>query len=598
MDSRFTRVTTRTSKAFAQAADKVQDFLRGRLPRTPGFALSDKEQEQVAVVLHQGLANHDFGGEKKLLGVLILARCGPEEFYALGEPGRTDRIGQTNKGMSIVPNYARIAEAVWAAKVAEGREAGNRIGACSFTGAEGEIISAYCKAWPWAFPTWTCPLPHGGDETMLVEGIALSPTTYRALTLGACMFNKLTRRVSSLVIPEIFSPAGTRAGKDQAQRRKITDLPGIYGSAFLLPIQDGTLEDADHRLEFTRGLRGMLEAHPDDPTMADRYMTAVTGFDVVLPQELDREDYRLTLVYFSGDYSRGDVHLQAFIQDVIPTTLGKLRDLASAQARTTLSLLHVLMPAMSEKQQAYLSRCYQSVPYLLARAYGGAYLWQQLEAVLHRRVLDARRVTANAARRMLSLTPQWPDSRYALFDEVGFYLNFLNFLGRANIELAARLEDPIVPITNWKDLLHYLEKRPVTELDLTDPAVLGFACGALVKSFSRRYYMAMKSNKPDADFVRDRVLTFGADLHLDAIHDKGLRMILELPNRIKTLPHSRNLEERVGVAILAFQQLRRDIDRKKDDFITAFWAGYALQGYDRPVKAKATPKQPATQTKE
>jgi hypothetical protein len=583
-------------EGFRESPDGVLDFLRGRLERTPGFILSDEMVQRVAQALHRRLAGEGFGGERKVLGVLVLARHGPGEFYELAEGGRGDRIGQTDAGRSIVPNYGRIAEAVWVAKVEEGRQAGSREGTCSFTGAAGEVVSAYCKSWPWAFPTWTCPLPHGGDETMMVEGIALSPETYRALTLGASVFNKLTRRVSSLVIPEIFSPADTRAGKEQSQRRKLSDLPAVVGSGFLLPVQDTTLTDPQQRLEFCRGVRGMLEADPNDPTLADRYMSTVTGFDFILPPEMDQSDYRVTLVYFSGDYTRGDVQLRAFIQDVVPSTMRRLRDLGREQAHAAMGLLRVLMPKMPEKQQAYYARCYPSVPYLLARAYGGAYLWQQLEAVLHRRPLDGRRVTANAARRMQSLVPRWPDTRFALLDEVAFYLSFLQFLGRAKRELAGRDEDHDMPMRQWKELLQRVEKGPVAELLLTEPAEIGFACGAVVKRFSRIYYVAMKPTKADAEFVRDRVLTFGSNLRPAAVHDKGLRMILELPSRIKALRRNRDLEERAAALAVAFQQQREKIERQKDDFITAFWSGYALQGYDRPPKARE--KQPVTQAQE
>lgn len=586
-------------RAFGESAAGVLDFLNSRLKRTTGFTVSEQEAARIARVLHEQIAQSDFGSAKRLLGVVILARWGQEDFYAIAEGGRADRIGNTKDGRAIVPNYGRILDGMWVAKEEEGREAGARIGACSFTGKEGEVVSAYCKAWPWALPTWTCPLPHGGDDTLLVEGIGLSPLTYRALTVGACTFNKLARPVASLVIREIFCPADTRTGKEQAQRKKQQSAAEkIHGSAFLLPVQDRILEDPDRRYEFTRGIRGMLNARPDDPTWPDRHIATVTGFDVALPPNWsDLKDYRLTLVYFSGDYTRGDVHLRAFVQDVIPSTLSQLRDLARSEARAAMALLRVLMPAMSEKQTAYFARCYGSVPYLLARAYGGAYLWQQLEAVLHRRPLQARRVTANAARRIQSLVPQWPDSRYALFDEVGFHLNFLNFLGRVNRELARNPEDPAMPMRSWKQLLEMVDRGPVADLALTDVPELGFACGALIKRFSRAYYKASKKvGKRDADYLRERVLTFGSDLRPAAVHDKGLRMILELPTRLKDLRRSPDLEERVGAAIVAFQQLRDRIEKNKDEFVTAFWAGYALQGYDRPRKIKTAAAEPTVQT--
>jgi hypothetical protein len=575
-------------EGFLKSQEAISYFLRQRSERTQGFDLSEDMLSRVAAVLQPALLGTDFAGEKNVLGVLVLARCEAGGFYSIAEGVRGDRIGQTADGRPIVPNYARVLEAFWAAKVEEGREAGKRSGECSFSGAGGEVVSAYCKAWPWAFPTWTCPLPHGGKKAMLVEGVALAPETYRALVLGACVFNKLARPVSHLVIPQIFAPADTRA----APRRKLNDLPKIYGSAFLLPVQDGTLDEPDQRYEFTRGIRAMLRADPDDPTLADRYLTTVTGFDVLLPEDLDANDYRLTLVYFSGQYTRGDVHLRACIQDVIPSTLNLLRDLARSEARMALRLLRDL--GMSEKQLAYFGPRYESVPYLLVRAYGGAYLWQQLEALLHRRPLEPRRVTANVARRLESLAHRWPDSRFDVADEVGFHLSFLNFLGRANRELAGRLGDDAMPMRPWKQLLEMVDKGPVADLALDDVAELGFACGALVKRFSRSYYAARKAAKPDADYLRERVLTFGTDLRPAAIHDKGLRMILELPNRIQGLARNRDLEERVGAAVVAFQRLRGGIERQKDDFVTAFWAGYSLQGYDRPRKTKSGVKEPTT----
>jgi len=39
----------------------------------------------------------------------------------------------------------------------------------------------------------------------------------------------------------------------------------------------------------------------------------------------------------------------------------------------------------------------------------------------------------------------------------------------------------------------------------------------------------------------------------------------------------------------AFEQSRDEIEKKKDTFLTAFWSGYALEGYNRPVKPKTCP---------
>jgi hypothetical protein len=598
-------------RTFRESAQEVVDFLGGRLERTPGFTVSEEMVTKIASALHDAVAQTDFGDERKLLGVLILARCGADEFYSVAkDASREDRIGQTEAGRAIVPNYAHIVEAVWTAKIEEGREAGSRPGPCSFSEAEGEgeVVSAYCKAWPWAFPTWTCPLPHGGNETMLVEGIGVAPEMYRALTLGACVFNQLTRRVSSLVIPEIFSPADTRRAKEQ---RKLSDLPTIHGSAFLLPVQDCTLDNPDQRNEFVRGMRGRLAADPNDPTLADRYMTAVTGFETMLP-EGTTDDYRLTLVYYSGDYTRGDIHLRAFIQDVIPSTLWTLRKLAQSQARTAMALLRLLMPGMSEKQQAYLARCYESVPYVLARAYGGAYLWQQLEAVLHRRPLDVRRVTTNAARRMQSLVPQWPDSRYEMAEEVCFFLSFQDFLHVVNGELARKKENDRMSMRPWKDLIRLIEREPVETLQLESPAELGFACGMLVSRYSYWYRVTLGSGK---DYLKHRVMTFGSELPPQVIQ-AALRGMWDVAKRDEKLhshlvfgqlahyatseerrEHFGDFQRRLGVILAELErQDPQELSKNRDSFMTGFWSGYSLQGYDRPHLVKDETEELVTQS--
>ncbi len=569
-------------QAFRESADGVADFLAGRLERTPFLQLDQATIRHIAEAVHERVKATDLD-PKKNLGVLLLAQCGEERFYRLNVRKPDDgRIGEMPDGLAIVPNLERILAAIWEGKVAEGREAGTRSGPCSIAGTGEEVVSAYCKAWPWAFPTWNCPLPQGGDVRLMVEGIGLAPETYRALTLGACVFNRLTRRLSHIVVPEIFSPADTRPGREQAQKRK--DLPSIYGSAFLLPVRDEMLKEEGQRYEFVKGIRGMLTYDPEANTQEERSIATVVGVEQIIPEEFG-DDYRLTLVYFSGEYSRGDIHLRAFIQDVVPSRLGQLREIARDEAPRSMQLVRRLLPGMSERQQNWLAPRYQSVPYLLARAYGGPYLWAQLETVLHGRRLDPLRVTRNLARRLESLVPTWPKSGFAITDEIAFYLNFLRFLGRINRDVA-RPEDFPMPIQNWRDMLKAIETGPVGDLltGTPDAAELGFACGAIVKRFSRRYHVGMRKYKHDADFLRDRVLTFGSALRWDAVQHRALRFINELPNNQlrKSITFSRDLAERAGAISDAVRRNVEAIESHKDDFLTAFWSGYSLQGYDRP----------------
>src|SRR5205823_5415625 len=108
--------------------------------------------------------------------------------------------------------------------------------------------------------------------------------------------------------------------------------------------------------------------------------------------------------------------------------------------------------------------------------------------------------------------------------EVAFYLNVLRFLGRVNRELTRRSEEYLMPMQHWKETLRAIDTGPIEDLLAGQPsaAELGFASGAIIRRFSRRYYVGMRRTKPDADFLRDRVLTFGSALRCDAVQHRAL----------------------------------------------------------------------------
>ena len=153
-----------------------------------------------------------------------------------------------------------------------------------------------------------------------------------------------------------------------------------------------------------------------------------------------------------------------------------------------MELLQTLMPGMSEKQRAYLfaviSRCPTSwFEHMEGRIFGSSL---KRSCTVGGWTPGVRRPAPPAECRASRRLAQ---SRFELLEEVGFYLSFLHFLDRVNTELAGPRGPPMCP---WKELLDLIDKKPVFELDLTDPAEIGFACGALIKRFSRAYYKAMK----------------------------------------------------------------------------------------------------------
>jgi hypothetical protein len=563
---------------FRKSSDEVLGFLEDRLTLTQGFKISTELLASLSVRIHK-VAKQEFAGDAKRLGVLVLVRCEPGGFYTYGRRRTRHSLAESRlyPGRFIEPNLPKIVEAVWAARLAEGAEMGARdAGTCSVSGEAGRVVSAYCKAWPWAFPTWKCPVGHGGDTGLLVEGIGLSHDAYRALTMGASWFNRVTQKVRPYIVQEVFAPGSDGPGRELAQRRSATDLDTIFGAAFLLPLDDQSLRDPDFRRAFADQMLAMLEPQNAKGTLAQRQFVAVTGFDCFVPEEFDRRGFLLSLVYFSGDPSRGDIHLRACIQDVLPSvaaTLKKLAETTAQEGKRLFELVH-----LAEKRQAYLFGCYQSVPYLLARGYGGAHLWNQLDRVLHRRPLSDRRVAANAAARMAGLAARLPDSRFDLAEEAIFYLCCREFIHQCKRGLTTAPGEEGMPMRPWRELLHAVERGPIEELRYANGAELGFGCGALIHRFSWKYQDATGQK----DYLKNRVMTFGANLSPDTVWKVGLRQMFEVAQRYDDLRtwFEKFFQDRVGATLAEFDRLKDEVHNNRDEFMTGFWAGYSLQGYD------------------
>lgn len=572
--------------------DAIRYFLSQRLAKTAAVKLHESVIAAAVDGIYRVVRRVDFEGIKNVLGVLVLARCEPDGFYRYSNRESLASIGKSHlqAGFYIEPNSTRIATAFLEASLASGAAMGRLPQSiCSVSGKSGPVVSAYCKAWPWALPEWGCPIAHAGDKDMLVEGVALSQAAYQALTVGANLFHCLTKPLHWAVLPELFAPVENRDRENAARKR--SKLTAIQGSALLLPLRDETLADATDRAEFARRILAMLDGPAPPEPLADHYLTAVTGFDLLLPEELNRDEFRLTLVYFSSGGQAADVHLRAYIQDVLPSTAAGLKKLVRPCREQVAELVRLLSPAATEKILPYLNPRYQSVPYLLARGYGGSHLWAVLEGCLHRRALDAGPVVAHVAARIRSVVPRWPDSRFEVIDEVIFLLVCRDFIHRYNREVAEPPKEDAMPMRPWRELLEMIEKRPLTEMrfQADNVAELGFGCGALIRRFSRWYWLATKVGREGKDYLKHRVLTFGADLSPEVIWRVGLGKLCDVAARYETRDRQlgRTFRERLGILLTEFEHRKEQVKSNRDEFMTAFWAGYCLQGYDRPPKRKA-----------
>lgn len=569
---------------FRESQQALRDFVVRRLDRCPSIQLTPVQLQQAMASLQSRFATDLPDDAGKRLGLVILADVGSDESaYSWGDYSG-EAIGKSvlRSDRYLIPNLRIVLRRFWHSKLEEGAEEGRRSGHCTICGNGEGVISSYCKAWPWYLPEWRGPLPLGGQRKLLVEGIGLDEPCYRALTVGACHFNKLTRRIHHDVTRELFTPANDGQARQMARRRKLSDFPSIYGAAYLVPLLDeGRPQGADS------SLMGLTVDNSTSGGQLVRHLDDITGFEIRLPEEAT-DRFRLTLVYFSGEPSRGDVHLRGVIEDVQPSGLRRLVRQRRPLADAARALLRALYPKSSEKQSTFFLRRTSLLPYMLARGYGGPYLWQQLERTLRHRPLDYRRPVRNAGHRMSTLLSGLPDSEFQLREEAFFFLTLLDFISRHNQGLAEGGEIK-EPMRHWKELLCAVLESPPEEMELASPAELGFACGVLVRQFSRQYWLATKTGNEGKDYLKHRVVTFGSSLTPDVLWKRGLPQIFELETRLQDLHLSEAFRQRLGVVLNQFERRRDQVHAERDGFMAGFWSGYALQGAGRASASEPNP---------
>ena len=563
---------TKHLKSFQKDSKKIAAFLKGRIAKTQDIELDDAVISKIASKIYLLLSHLEL--EAKSLGLLILADLDEdnERYYLLKESLVTSDIceigsSRVNPGKVIAANLDKILKGFWEAKVCEGAEKGERKGSCTICHQEADLVSAYSKSWPLMFPTWSCPLPVHFKDKQMVEHIALCSLCYKSLTYGAKLFMKLSVPLNYQVTREIFSPF------DEGNiPKKRGNIPQLYGGGFALPILDEFLESGHERERFIEGMRTMINRKPRGGM--DAHMREVIGFDWVLPEEINRDELRVNLLYYSGNINRGDIHIRAYIEDVIPSMLHKLKAISNSVVSYGNDLMKELR--FSKESIEYRKNVLSLIPYLLTKAYGGSYLWDALQKVLHRETLSLNKHFANSARRIRSMVPQLPDTRWRIMDEVIFYLIYNQFLRLYCSEIKVERGDRLM--TDWKEILKKVFEYPVKDLSFSSPSELGFSAGCLVASFGRQYYMATGGKQGGKDFLRHRVLVFGSSLTPNNIWKKALGQMLELEKKLDKIHLSSDFRQRVGVALAEYERLRSEIQSARDEFICSFWSGWALEG--------------------
>ncbi|HXL05176.1 MAG TPA: hypothetical protein PLH34_10305 [Bacillota bacterium] len=573
-----------------EAVELCMSFLSPRIERTPGFSLSELEIAKVASDLSLAVQSARIDEAANALGLVVLAETtedgpfGLEDSVPSGNP-RLAYIGSSvlEKGRHIVSRLDRCIQPFWEAKIEEGVEGGEKVGpdaSCFFCDNSGRTISAYCKAWPWMTPTWEFPFPSSWLSTrsrttgidQMVHGIALCEECYKALSYGASVFLKLSTPMDTWLTRELFSPVTSARGKETSKAGGSVER--IYGTAIALPILDTFLEDPDCE-EFAEAISYMLSQ--SNGSGADVHLSSIAGLETFIPEQLSKDDFRISIIYFSGNVSRGDIHLRATIEDVMPSTARSLTKLVREIAEASLNVaMAVRAREISDKEAAFLKSRYSSLPYLLTVAYGGPYLWDTLSSALHRANLSYERFVSNSSIRMGQLARQLPDSRDILQGEVIFYLTFREFLRLYRQEIMVSEKGGAESaMRDWRTLLDMMAKEPPTDMCFENVEELGFGCGYLTGVFSRQYWVASKSGDKGKDYLKHRVMTFGTDLTPDVLYRRGLGRMEEVSRRVD-MHLSEDFRIRLGIVLAEYSRMEDQVMSNRHGFMAAFWSGYNL----------------------
>ncbi|GAX90695.1 hypothetical protein [Effusibacillus lacus] len=554
---------------FLESSEAVEKFLEGRIARTIDLTLSTEKIADISRHVHLAIVQQwplIQRENNKTLGILVLAVVEQDGCYSYRPkdiPHKAGVLGisQLYPEKEIVADLETIVKRMWLAKREEGKTLGSRKGKdakCAFCENSGEVLSIYSKSWSWFSTTWSAPLSIFVDENKQVEGIAICPTCYESLTYGSNQLAKLTNRLPDSLTRELFAPpTSPEARKAQAKKQ----LDSIFAAVYALPILQYSFDNPNARKEFVLGITGMTSRKKGEKPQNELYLETLLGIDTILPDALSDDMYRLTALYYSGEAGRGDIHLHALIEDVVPSVAREVQYIMLKLRPVWNGIKEHL--GITSNPRKYL----ESLPILLSTAYGPSYIWQSLETVLHRRFLSPGIFIRNSAERLSELTRSFPRNMYDIREEVIFFQVFKRFLQFYNQNISGK---EIETMRDWKELNEMMELADVNQIHFDSVAELGYGVGYVIGEFARQYHGKMKK-----DYMEHRVFTFGSTLTPDAIWKRGLIPIREYAGQLKMHLKEETMK-RIGIVQATYLQYQEKIAKERDQFMTAFWAGYTL----------------------
>ncbi|SDZ03247.1 hypothetical protein [Tindallia californiensis] len=558
-------------EAHINGMTKIEEFrektLMPRLKRTLTFRdWKEEELQQLAQRVCETLVQNAgaYITEEKQLGILALVNSDWKGHLLLDESKSGEknliRVAESklHPGRYYYLQGEALLESLLEARLEEAATLGKQKKAIStFSHQSEEVVSIYNKSWPWLSSTWDAPKSIYWEEKDWTPGIKIDRKHYEAFLYASQFLKRIQVPISNPILKEMFAPAD----RPEAKRNiKPTSYETIYGIPIVLPLLDDLPSVRYQKYE------RMMKKEAKGKTL---HLEVLAGMKESMVPEMS-DHYRLTILYYSGDMTKGAIHIRAILEDIIPSVAHRIQDILAELNQKELSAIQDAFGL--DKKPMYRT---ENLPSLLGNAYGSSYLWNALQDTLHRNPLSQRQALRLTVKKLNELANQNAD--WEMKQELTFLLSFQYFLSEYQNMLNISEKEEVNLLSQWKNRLSQYQKGSIDESELQTPQQTGFTTGLFLKQFGNAYY-----RKTGKDFVKTRVMTFGSRLTPEVIWKNGLLKCEELTGKWD-LKHAANYWSVLPPLLLAFidQEPEKNWKQKeKDLFMTAFWAGYHM--YQKP----------------
>lgn len=545
----------------------AEKILFPRLKKTISYIEYDEEKlMSIAIRVAEAMALHyeAFITDEKQLGILYVYDHSLDVFNTSTEIIKDDENlwiteSQIKEGQNLHLQINKCLDNIVQARFLESKTLGCQKNAIStFTNKEeDEVTSIYSKLWLWLSPTWEMPRSIYWDKDDWTPGIKIDRKNFEYYLYGIQFLNKITVPISSSITKEMFAPVMNIEAK---KHMKPTSFEQIYGIPIVLPLISVNSEQNYNKY------KQILE-DDKNKTDSDIHLELIAGINKVIPKIND--EYRLTLLYYSGDLSRGNMHIRMMIEDVVPSVAMSLEKIIK---NINSKYIPNIRKEFNSKDENPFFRT-SSLPSMLSNAYGSGYVWNSLQKVFNRQSISIERLYGLTASKLTELANK--EDYWRMVDELILHNAFIVFFKEYNSQVL-KIEKEVKSMADWSNLSELYYVGEISIEDISTAEELGFVSGLLLKQFSNSYH-----HKTGKDFVKHRVMKFGSKLTPEMIWKNGILRCEELGAQWD-LGLAGNFYKVLSHTLLATLDADKEklLTKDKDKYMTAFWSGYLM--YRKP----------------